>query len=200
MEKKLIINIGRQYGSRGRDVANELGKRLGIPVYDNELITKAAQESGLSASLFEKHDEKRRFWIFGNLFSDGPNDALNDAELFRIQCETIRKIASEGPAIFIGRASNYALRELDCCLDVFIHAPMSVRAQYVAQRENIDEEEARKITFKKDRTRAEYYNFYTDGHWGKASDYHMCIDVSKTGIEGAADIIMDFGKRAGLID
>ena len=59
--KKIIITIGRQFGSGGLAVAKELGKRLGIPVYDNELITRAAQESGFSAELFAKNDERNNF-------------------------------------------------------------------------------------------------------------------------------------------
>ena len=62
MEKKIIINIGRQYGGGGLGVALELGKKLGIPVYDKELITKAAQDSGFSAELFVQSDEKRRIF------------------------------------------------------------------------------------------------------------------------------------------
>ena len=204
MTGKLIINIGRQFGSRGREVALELGRRLGIPVYDAELINKAAQESGLSASLFEKRDEKTHFWKIGSVFGSNRyyagSGGLNDATIFGIQCDTIRKIASEGSAIFIGRASNYALRELDCCLDVFIHAPLEVRAKYVALREGISEEEAGKLAYDKDTARAQHYNLFTDGHWGKSSDYDMCIDSSLAGVEGTADIIIEFGRKAGLID
>ena len=64
MEKKIIITIGRQFGSGGLAVAKELGHRLGIPVYDSELITKAAQDSGFSVEFFEKKDEKRGWASF----------------------------------------------------------------------------------------------------------------------------------------
>ena len=52
---------------------------------------------------------------------------------------------------------------------------------------------------KKDKGRAEYYNFFTFGHWGKAAGYDLCIDSSILGIEGTADFIIDFGRKAGLI-
>ena len=45
MDKHILINIGRQFGAGGKGVAEILGDRLGIPVYDNELLQKAA-ESG----------------------------------------------------------------------------------------------------------------------------------------------------------
>ena len=200
MEKKLIINVGRQFGSHGRDIAKALGRILDIPVYDNELLTKAAQESGFSESLFTKRDEKRRFWKIGNIFGGESNPGLNDGEIFKLQCDAIRKIASEGSAIFIGRASNYALRDLDCCLNVFICAPMSVRKEFISAMRNISLEEAEELIFKSDRRRAEFYNFFTDGHWGKSSDYDICVDSSKLGVEKTAEFIIEYGRKAGLID
>ena len=68
--KKIIITIGREFGSGGFAVAKELGKRLGIPVYDNELITKAAQDSGFSAEVFVQNDEKN-YNVFEYYFSGG---------------------------------------------------------------------------------------------------------------------------------
>lgn len=197
-----IINIGRQFGSGGRDIAQAIGLKLGIPVYDNELIVKAAQQSGFNPDLFRKSDEKRRFLRLGSLFNSNRygrfSSGLNDVELFRIQSDVIRKIASEGPAIFIGRASNYILRDFDC-LNVFICAPMEVRKNYVRRREELPEDKVEEIIFKRDRDRAEFYNFFSFGHWGKSSDYHLCIDSSILGIEKTADYIIGFGREAGLI-
>lgn len=200
--KHTIINIGRQFGSGGRDIAQAIGLKLGIPVYDNELIIKAAEQSGFSPELFRKSDEKRRFMWLGSIFGSNRygsfTSGLNDGELFKIQSDVIRKIAGQGPAIFIGRASNYILRDFDC-LNVFICAPMDIRKKYVCGREDLPEDKAEEIIFKRDRARAEFYNFFSFGHWGKSSDYHLCIDSSKLGIEKTADFIIDFGREAGLI-
>lgn len=194
MEKRhRIINIGRQFGSGGKGVAEALGRKLGIPVYDSELITKAAEESGISPEFFMGSDEKRRFWILGN------NDSgLNDTKLFNIQSQTIRAIAQQGDAIFVGRASDYVLRDMEC-LDVFICAPMETRRSLISEKEGKTPEEAESYIFKKDKARAQYYNFFTFGHWGKASNYDICIDSSLLGIEGTADLIIEFGEKAGLL-
>ena len=68
--KKIIINIGRQFGGGGVAVATELGRKLGIPVYDKELIKKAAQDSGFSAEFFEESDEKKRFFSLSSIFAN----------------------------------------------------------------------------------------------------------------------------------
>ncbi len=203
MEKKILINVGRQFGAGGKGVAAVLGERLGIPVYDNELLQKAAEESGFSPALFKKSDEKRRLWRFGGLFglnraSSYAPSAIDGTELFKFQSQAIRDIAEKGSAIFLGRASDYVLRDMDC-LDVFICAPLEDRVKRVCERTGMTAEEAEKYILKKEKTRSDYYNFFTFGNWGVASNYDLCLDSSLVGIEGAADIIIDFGRRAGLL-
>ena len=203
MEKHILINIGRQFGAGGKGVAAILGERLNIPVYDNELLQKAAEESGFSPAFFKKSDEKRRLWRFGSLFglnraSSYAPSAIDGTELFKYQSEAIRDLADKGSAIFLGRASDYVLRDLDC-IDVFISAPLKDRVSRVVERTGMSVEEAEKYIQKKEKARRDYYNFYTFGDWGVASNYDLCLDSSKLGLDGCADLIIDFGRRAGLI-
>lgn len=203
MEKKIIITIGRQFGSGGKCVADALGRKLGIPVYDNELIMKAAQDSGFSAEFFVKSDEKRRIFslssIFANTFQADTENFMSDNELFKMQSETIRKIAEQGSAIIVGRCSDYILRDMDCVLDVFLTSPEEVRAERVAERMDIDLEKAVALIERKDKGRSEYYNYYTFGEWGVASTYDLCLDSSILGTEGTADFIIDFARKAGKL-
>ncbi len=197
-----IINIGRQFGSGGKLVALKISEILGIPVYDNELISRAADESGFSKELFERSDEKRSIFNISSFFDTGRfGDARNyvgDNELFKIQSEVIRNLAAKGSAVFVGRCSNYILRDLKC-LDVFVTAPSEDRVKRVSERLNISPEEARSRISRQDRTRETYYNFFTFGNWGAASDYDLCIDSSILGIDGTAGFIIDFGRKAELI-
>ena len=198
----IIINIGRQFGSGGKEIAMKVGEKLGIIVYDNELISKAAEESGFSKELFERSDERRSMFNISSFFGAGrfgsAQNYVGDNELFKIQSEVIRGIAEKGPAIFVGRCSNYILRDLKC-LDAFISAPMEERIKRVMDRTGLEEEAAKARIERQDRTRQTYYNFFTFGNWGAASDYDLCVDSSILGIEGTADFIIDFGREAGLI-
>lgn len=202
MEKKIIINIGRQFGGGGLGVAYELGKKLGIPVYDKELIAKAAQDSGFSKGIFEESDEKKRLFslssIFASRFGDTEN-YMSDRGLFKMQSETIREIAEQGSAIIVGRCSDYILRDMECTLDVFLTSPLEVRAARIAERSGLSLEEAEKLAEEKDRNRAEYYNYYTFTDWGVASTYDLCLDSSVLGIEGTADMIIEFARKAGKL-
>ncbi|MBR1927820.1 MAG: cytidylate kinase-like family protein [Bacteroidales bacterium] len=201
-EKHTIINIGRQFGSGGKEVAERIGASLGITVYDNELITKAAEESGFSRELLQRSDEKRSvfslFSFFGTDRFGSTRNYVGNNELFKIQSDVIRGIAQKGPAVFVGRCSNYILRD-KTCLDVFVSAPAESRIKRVMERLDVDEDEAKTRIERQDRTRQTYYNFFTFGNWGAASDYDLCVDSSVLGIEGTADLIIDFGRKAGLI-
>ena len=201
--KKLIITIGRQFGSSGKDVADALGRRLGIPVYDNELITKAAQESGFSAELFVQSDEKKRFFsltsIFSSNFGGDSDNYMSDKNLFNIQCSTIRNIAEQGSAVIVGRCSDYVLRDSGCTLDVFLTSSEDARVARIMEREGLSKEKATALMEKKDKGRADYYNYYTFGNWGVASTYDLCLDSSILGVEGTAEFIIEYASRAGLL-
>lgn len=194
MGKQIIINVGRQFGSGGKSVASELGRMLDIPVYDNELITKAAAESGFSLELFRRSDEHKFLFGMGRRGS-----AIADEDLFRIQSDTIRHIADSGSAVFVGRASDYVLRDRDCCVDVFVCAPLEARLARVCERMGIGEEEARKLIRSKDKGREEYYNFFTFSNWGVAANYDLCVDSSLLGIEKTAEFIIEFCRMRGLL-
>ena len=184
-------------------MALALGRKLGIPVYDQELIAKAAEQSGFSKELFANSDEKRNLLALSSFIVDvgrfgSADNYMSDNQLFVIQSNVIRSLADKGPAIFIGRCSDYILRDRKC-LDVFVTATDEVRIKRIAERMNITPEQADSLMRKKDRTRETYYNYYTFGNWGVASYYDLCVDSSVLGIEGTADMIIDFCRRAGLL-
>lgn len=191
--KKIIINIGRQFGSGGKNTAEILGQKLGVTVYDTELITEAARKSGFSKDFLTTSDEDTNFFKLG--FN---NSFISNNSLFQIQSDAIRNIAEQGSAVFVGRASDYILRDMDC-LDVFITSPLEVRAKRISERRGISIEEAEALIAKKDRRHEAFYNYVTFGNWGMASNYDLCIDSSILGIEGTADFIIDFAKKRRMI-
>ena len=197
-----IINIGRSFGSGGGTIGQAIGKKLGIPFYDNELISRAAEESGYSKNIFAGEEKRSLFsvssFFASSRFSYMDSGYVNDDVMFNIQSEVIRGIADKGDAVFIGRCADYILRDRKC-LNVFICAPEEFRIQRLMKEENLTEDEAEKLMHKKDRTRETYYNYYTFGAWGQAANYNLCVDSSVLGMEGSADFIIDFGRRAGLI-
>lgn len=199
-----IINIGRSFGSGGGYVGHAVSQKLGIPFYDNELISKAAEENGYAPGIFCGGEERKRsIFSASSFFASGrmsymESAYMSDDILFKVQSDVIRSIAEKGDAIFIGRCADYILRDIPC-LNVFITGPEEYRIKRLMESEGLSESEAEKLMNKKDRTREAYYNYYTMGAWGRATNYHLCIDSSILGLDATADYIIDFGKKAGLV-
>ncbi|MBZ4671458.1 MAG: Cytidylate kinase [Oscillospiraceae bacterium] len=190
---KTIITISRQYGSGGREIGEKLANTLGIPFYDNKLLEVAAKESGIGKELFEANDEKNPgslLYILGMQYSD---DMLPfNHKLFLAQFSAIKKIASEGPCVIVGRCADYALKDFNNVLNVFIHADIEKRIERISKELNIPDKKANEVIIRVDKQRMSYYNFYTSQKWGRAENYHLCLDSMALGIDGTVELLKKF--------
>lgn len=191
-----IINIGRQIGSGGRDVALELSKIFNAKLYDRELLSLAAKESGFCREVFEKNDEQRGFFrSFFHSHLPHVDDAnfytnrLSQESLFKFQSDAIIHAAEQGNCVFVGRAADYVLRNIAGTTDVFITAKLEDRIARVAARHNCTEAEALHIIENGERQRQQYYNYYTGKQWGHSASYDLCLSTSLLGVEGCAKLI-----------
>lgn len=197
MKEHLILNVGREMGSGGRELAQCLARILDLRFYDKELIHEASKDSGICQDCFEKADEKpQKVWYsrFPFLGDPGFNGLSNDA-LFEIHYRTVQRLAKENDCVFVGRCTDYILRQDPACLNLFVHAPRDFRVRRVCQAMNVKEEEAVQIIEKADKIRSSYYNFYTNKEWGKASSYHLCVDTSLLGIEKTAEWVAEWVRK-----
>lgn len=204
MADNLVICIARQFGSGGRDIGKAVAKKLGIEFYDKELLNEAAKKSGILQELFEKADERPTTSMMYTLSALGMGTTVSSFEDFsaylpddkiqNIVADVIRETAEKTPCVIIGRCADYILRGRPGMLSVFIHAAHDVRTQRVARRHNLEEDAARSLVRKTDRSRANYYSFYTDREWGDVENFHLAIDAGRFGVEDAADVIIAAAK------
>lgn len=204
MNDNLIITIGRQFGSGGREIGKLLSEKLGIAYYDKELLNEASKESGLSPEYFERADEKAPNalrnvfsvnWIpgAGSFWSDG---GLSNEYIFKFQSDVILRLADERPCVIVGRCADYILRNHPYCYNFFIHAPLEDRIRRIVRRApHLSDREAKELSNKYNKSRAAYYNFYTDKGWGEAESYDLTIDSSILGCEATADFIIEFIRK-----
>ncbi|MGE4453969.1 MAG: AAA family ATPase [Sphaerochaeta sp.] len=203
MSTNTVFTIGRQFGSGGRQVGKNLAEKLGIPFYDKELIAISAQDSGLSEALFSNADEKATSSIFYSLVMGNYPMAsgalgvtempLND-QLFLIQSKTIKRLASEGPCVIVGRCADYILREMENTLNIFIHADLMNRTERAIRVYEVEEKKAEDVCLKTDKQRANFYNYYSDRKWGMCRTYDLSLDSGKLGIDGCVDQIINYEK------
>lgn len=197
MSGKTIITIGREYGSGGREIGEQLAKELNIPFYDKELIALAAKKSGMSEEIFSDIDEKATnsllyslatgAYALGSRMSPMSDMPITD-KLFILQSNLIKEMAQEGSCVIVGRCGDYVLRECPHVLNVFVHAPLEYRVQRVKEVYGV-ESGAQEAVRKTDKRRASYYSYYSSKKWGQASNYHLSLDSAKLGLSGCIQLL-----------
>ncbi len=196
-----IITISRQFGSGGREIGEKLAKKLGIPFYDKELITRAAKESGFAESVFENAEKKASNSLlysiamsmnaFGNQEIGFTHLSLDD-QIYLAQSNAIRKVAKEGPCVIVGRCADYILRDFPQVVHIFIWADLAFRKERAIHLYQLPESKAEEEILKTDKRRANYYNYHANEKWGRAENYHLCIKSDYVGIDNAVKLIADF--------
>lgn len=197
-----IYTIGREFGSGGREVGEKLAAKLGIKLYDKELLQQAAKDSGFCEEIFENHDEKPTNSFLYSLVMDTYSvsgysaapflDMPLNHKVFLAQFETIKKIAEKESCVIVGRCADYALSDNPDCIKIFIHADLDVRIKNVSRNLNITENKARDIINKTDKQRASYYNYYTSKKWGDSKSYNLSLDAGKLGTDNCVEMILKF--------
>lgn len=198
MKQFPMITISRQNGTNGHLIAELLAKKLNLPFYDKDLITIASQESRFSEQAFSAAEETATTAL-GYALSNRSNRSLygmplND-QLFMVQSGVIRTVADQGPALFVGRCADYVLDGYKETIKIFLQASVSSRVQTLMERENLSQREAEAKIKRLDKSRATYYNYYTDRKWSDLGNYDIVLNVSHLTAEEAADLLYTFIRQ-----
>ena len=194
----MILTIGRQYGSGGREIGQKLAELLGYKFYDSEILAVAAESSGYSEGAVSQYDEKPGSSLIYSLYmstttagSTGDMLPMNQKLAFA-QFDAIRTLAREDNCVFVGRCADYVLKERKDLVSIFIHASPENRRRRAVDAYGVAAESVDKVIKKQDKQRKEYYNFFTHRDWGAASNYDLCIHSDFLGIEGTVEVLATF--------
>ncbi len=201
MRNNKIITITRQYGSGGHHIGKALAQTLNLPFYDKELISIAAKESGISPEVFEQVDEKATnsllyslsmgVYNYGNGFSSMGDLPVND-RLYILQHKIIRELAEKENFVVVGRCADHILKDRDNVVKVYIYADIESRVKRAIERKEIDPARAKQAVLKADKSRANYYSFYSGKKWGLADNYDLCINSTHITTDQAVEIITSY--------
>lgn len=190
-----VITISREFGSGGRELGMKLAERLELPFYDKELISLSAEEIDLAeeavlhydehVSIQQEPSEQKFYSPFSMVYEVSMSD-----QIFLAQSRVIRKLADQGPCIIVGRCAD---RVLENSINLFVYAKMENRIKRINSLETgvspeLMEERIREI----DNKRKDYYQYYTGCEWGKAQNYHLCLESSLVGVEGCLNASMAY--------
>lgn len=199
-----VFTIGREFGSGGLVIGEKLAERLGVKLYDKELLQKAAKESGFCTEIFENHDEKPTNSFLYSLVMDTYSagnystapflDMPLNHKVFLAQFDAIKSIAEKESCVIVGRCADYALANHPDCLNIFIHADIDDRIKSVSKRLDLTENKARDLIQKKDKQRSSYYNYYTCKKWGDSRSYDLTLNTSKFTYDQCVDMILACGN------
>lgn len=188
-----VITISREFGSGGREIGFRLSEKLGIPFYDKEIISLAAEDSNIIEAAFHANDEvigmKERVdheYVSVNPFSTLYEVPVSD-QVFMAQSQMIRKLEQEGPCVIIGRCSDIIVED---GFHVFICASMKKRVERMMHLEPGEtarrmENRIREI----DRKRRDYYQYYSGNEWGNPRNYHLSLNSGRVGVEECVNMI-----------
>ena len=191
----LVITMAREYASGGSEIAQAVADKLGIPLYNKELITMAAKRSGLTEEAIAASENQRSGSLIYSLYMMGNTMPLAD-QVYILQSNVIKEVAAQGSCVILGRCGDYVLRDRPNVLRTFVYAPLEERIQRVKARPDVKDMSDRSWESqlaKHDRARASYYNYYTENRWGEAKNYDLCLNA-EIGREACAQLIVQAAK------
>lgn len=198
---KKIITINRQYGSGGREIGRKLAEQLDIPFYDNEIISRAAKETGFSETAFETVEDKATNSLLYSI-AMGMNVFTNqdmgfaglslDDRIFLAQSNVIRKVANEGSCVIVGRCADYILKDLDHVINLFISADLDFRMKRAREIDHIAPEHAAETVLKKDKSRGNYYRYHAGERWDNVFNYDLVLRSDLVGIDKSVECIKNY--------
>ncbi len=192
---KKIITISRQFGSGGHSIAKAVAERMGIPFYDNNLITEVAKQSGLSEEFIRENEEYASHsssFLYQLAMSTAGTYGYPSVyqKLYEAQTKVIEEIASKEACVIVGRCADYILKDREDCLHVFIHADNEHRAKHILEKYGPTEKTTSQRIKDKDNRRRNYYRFHTDREWGVAANYHLSLDSGVLGEDVCVELII----------
>ena len=199
---KYVITIARGFGSGGKDIGMRLSRELGIPCYDRQILTMASDHSGIDESIFVENDEKLRGKYIANFLRKVPVTGVlepsdrafvSDVNVFNLQAEIIRTLASTESCIIIGKCADDILRERKNVISVYVEAPRNACVKSITEKMKVSPERAAKLIVSTDKYRANYYSYYTGGKkWNNPTNYDMVLNSDRIGREKCVEIIKEY--------
>jgi cytidylate kinase len=208
IEAMRAITISREYGSGGGEIAARLARRLGWQLLDHAVIEQTARELEVHETEVEKHDEEyvestlsriqnriQKFIPTGSTTAGEPSVFASPppATETRAYQDTMSQIitaaANTGHVVIVGRAGQVLLADKRDVLHIRVVAPLELRVAYVARREGLDLDAARKRVQEKDRARTRYMKTHYHCEHEDPHLYDLVINITVLDLDSAVDLI-----------
>ena len=209
--EKFVITVNRELGSGGRTIGEKLAEKLGVKFYDKALIKGLMDHYHLTVDEIEKVKGRKHNWWSDveHMLQIGPgvttnyymlqtnnvSERLTTDEVFKTETMILQDIAAEASCVVAGRSGFYVFRDHPNHLSILIQASLPCRIARVVRKQNVNEDEARKIIAKVDEMRENYVKKYTNTSRYDTRNYDLVISMDKMTEDNAVEVIMDFINR-----
>ena len=194
MDKQLIIALGRDVGSGGHEIAEKLAKYYNIPLIDKNIIEEIANKKNVDATDL-REVEKNFMFPLVNRNVRGFSSSIQE-NVYLLQFEHLQEKAKAGESfIIVGRCGEDILKEYDALVSIFVLGDKEVKRARIMERYGKNEFMAERMMREKDTERKRYHNSFCEGKWGDSRSYDISVNSSVLGIEGTAELLIDFIDR-----
>ena len=200
-KEKFVITISRQFGTGGHEIGTELARRLGVKLLDKQILNAVASRMNAVEEAVEKIELRNPLWrddftnfyrnYMANAEYNGQEKDQTSHTLFRAQAEAIRRIAEEESCVIIGRCGFDIFADHPNALKILVHSSLDCRKRRIAVKYDISEQDAAAMIVDNDFSRELYTKTFTGRDWTDACNYDIALDVSRFGVNGAVDFLMN---------
>lgn len=184
---QLIVAVSREFGSGGHEIATILSEKLGIPMYDRNMLDKLAEKNGIDAESLHQHEEMKHQGLHRTV--RGHSSSVQD-HIAQIQFDFIKEKADSGESfVVVGRCAENVLRGNKNMVSVFVRADEAAKIERVSRLYKLSESEAKRKMTRHDKKRKAYHNYYSDLKWGDSKGYDYCVNSSRIGVTETAELL-----------
>ena len=196
--KHFVVAIGREFGAQGCDIAEKLAEKLGVKLYDRQLVEEAAKKLEMDEHTVQKADEVSAKDIEGLKTTYGVGNFYLSTQVLEAQADIIERVAQNESCIIMGRCADYILKDRDDCLKIYIYAPFDVRTKHIAEKYDMSMFSAKRLVRQMDEKRDTYYKYVTGNRRGEHDGKDAMFDSSIMGVDGTVDMLLEMiNKKFG---
>ncbi len=193
-----VVAIGREFGAQGCDIAEKLAEKLGVKLYDRQLVEEAAKKLEMDEHTVQKADEVSAKDIEGLKTTYGVSNFYLSTQVLDAQADIIERVAQNESCIIMGRCADYILKDRDDCLKIYIYAPFDVRTKHIAEKYDMSMFSAKRLVRQMDEKRDTYYKYVTGNRRGEHDGKDAMFDSSIMGVDGTVDMLLEMiNKKFG---
>lgn len=196
--KHFVVAIGREFGAQGCDIAEKLAEKLGVKLYDRQLVEEAAKKLEMDEHTVQKADEVSAKDIEGLKTTYGVGNFYLSTQVLDAQADIIERVAQNESCIIMGRCADYILKDRDDCLKIYIYAPFDVRTKHIAEKYDMSMFSAKRLVRQMDEKRDTYYKYVTGNRRGEHDGKDAMFDSSIMGVDGTVNMLLEMiNKKFG---